>query len=184
MKMDDGIKGIVLPADGARVLVWNAKLTVVLDGDSGPELLRAESRRGFVHAAISANGRRVALADGKAGARVWDVPSRAELRGVSATLTAEGLVALNHDGTRLTLGGSGVAVAIYDVDSALRVSPPMWTWGLPGSVFKDKETWRFLLPSGDGRSVAGTGGDDVMGMWDATTGRALMNPLRLSLAGN
>jgi WD40 repeat protein len=167
--LDGEIGGAGLSADGTRAFAWNGNAVAVWETAIGGELLRAAPTEAFHGGALSANGGRVALLDGKFQARVWDVRSGQPFPPILSQLAPLDRLALDGSGERLTLSGASNDLSVFDVASGLPVSPPM----------KHHYEVEDLEISPGGSRTASYGRDDVVRVWDARTGRAAMSGLPL-----
>jgi WD40 repeat protein len=157
------IRGAAISSDGTRILAWSEKQGAVWDAVSGQPLLQCPATAAIHTAVLCADGRRVALADEAFKVRVWDVQTGKLVRAVESPLTPVRLIALNCDGTRLTIGGRNNDLIVHDVDSDLVVSPLM----------RHQYNPVLLLASPDGRRLLSWGRDGRGCLWDAATGRSL-----------
>lgn len=170
LSLEDGeVSGARLSADGGRVLLWNGKEAAVWNTDTGSEVWRAAAQKSVRHAALSADGTRVALLDGQFTARVWDLGSDQPFPAVESPHMPFSFLALDTTGRRLTAAGIGNDLKVFDVSSGLPVSPPM----------KHHYGVTRLLSSPDGRRTISYGREDAVNVWDASTGHTIMNPVQL-----
>jgi WD40 repeat protein len=163
LTLDGEILGAAISADGSRVLAWTGKRAAVWDAGSGQALVQCLATETMHTAVLSADGRRAAMADEDFMIRVWDVPTGKLVRAVGSPLTPVIMIALNRDGTRLTIGGRNNDLIVHDVDSGLVVSPTMRHLYNP----------TLLSASPDGNCLLSWGRDGRGCRWDAATGRSL-----------
>ncbi len=174
-----GISGAAFSADGGTVLAWNSVTAGVWDTVTGAKLQAPDAvEEGCLHGALSRDGRRAAIVDTTEKVTVWDVVGGKVFPSLPSSRA--NLVALNADGSRVLTGGSGTALALHAVESALPVAEGLWTHKLAASYnarFPLPQPW--LVSSADGSVFATTGLDNTVLTWDALTGRALASPVRL-----
>ncbi len=120
---------LALAADGKRVATWSgdrygdtrSKTLQLWDVDAGKELRRIETEESVQRAALSPDGKLLAVAEWQANLSVWDVDSGklvhrfATHRGRCRALT------FSPDGKRLILGTEAGLVQIWETESGKRV---------------------------------------------------------------
>ncbi|MBA4067524.1 MAG: hypothetical protein C0501_28210 [Isosphaera sp.] len=169
-----GVAGVAYSPDGNRLAtvggdgalrVW----TVGADGNFTP-LLRFDPPAGkpgapptpLTGVAFSPDGRYVAGVGADAVARVWDVQTKSEVRGLRGHADWATAVAFSPDGRYLASVGA-------EADKALRVFelPPLETAGGGGHA----QAANAVAVSPDGRLAATAATDQTIKVWDLATGK-------------
>lgn len=167
LSFETPLVGAALAAQSSRLLVWTAKEASVWDAGTSRQSLAMTAREKLRHGAISADGQRCALLDGPFFARTWGIEAKQEFKLVESPLSILRMVALNHDGTRLTLASHNNSLAVHDVESALPVSTGM----------KHHYGVMNLVAAPTGRRTYSYGSDEHVRAWDAETGTSVMGPI-------
>ena len=162
-----GISGAALSPNGECVLLWNRQSAVVYDSISGDEVFKADALNGFINGTISTNGQRVTLIDDDRGVRTFDVSTQTAYNAISRKGQNWRQAALNHEGTRVTLSGANNDLFVYDVESAICVSPPM----------AHNFYVQSILASADGTRIASLSLDNTARVWEADTGLPIISSL-------
>lgn len=169
LTLDGRLKGAKIARDGVHVLGWSSREACVWDTVSSERLVTIPARKEFVNAALSARGNRVALIDGEFHIRVWDVAGQAELSVAESPLSAVRHVVLDGAGERMTVGGNGNELTLYDAASGLPLS----------KTARHRYYVSGLLVDAEGKRVYSCGSDDTMCVSDARTGQSLVSLARL-----
>ncbi len=144
----------------------------VRDLAKGTELFRSPPVQEGIPLAIAPNGKLLAIEDGvKTKVRLFDVPARKELPGITGVARAADMV-FSSDGGRLLLPEAGYDSQVWDVSDPTRPSQlkrtPIGQDGLLGKLRADK---KYTTLSGDAHTIASWKPEsDTVVLLDATTG--------------
>lgn len=171
--LDHVILGVACAKNANHILVWSAKEAVVWSPGGHRESLRVKASSSFKQGAISTSGNRIALVDGDARVRSWQIEDGRELPTIENELVAPRHLALDASGKRLTIAGGSDKIVIYDVESSLKTS----------STMRHPYFVNALHSSPDGKQVFSVGYDDSVRSWDAVTGAEIMLPVKTGTIG-
>jgi WD40 repeat protein len=168
--LEGGVRDAAISADGSKVFVWNGKRAAVFATASNQALFQVTAEESFRHGALAAEGKQIALIDGRFTVRTWEYDSGAKGCVIDSSPSAAMLVALNATGSRLTLETHDNSLGVYETGSGFKISPPMLHLYQPTT----------LVGSPDGKRTASSGRDGRVLVWDAATGGPLLNAIRFN----
>ena len=168
-----GVAGVAYSPDGSRLATagGDGLLRVWAVGDDGrPAPLsqfdgqaRANTPAGMAPLAAVAfapDGRLVASAGADGVVRVWDVPTRAEVRGLRGHPDWATAVAFAPDGRRLVASGADGTVRVWEL-------APQEGSGRGGHL----RAVNAVAVSADGKTIATASADQTVRLWDRASGR-------------
>ncbi len=167
-------KSAVLVSNGRQLQFWD----IAAQRPVGEVL---KSRGAAAQTIFDASGRRLAVACGKEGVQVWDIPTSRVVLDLP-DLGTVAAVAFNPDGTKLLVALDNNTAQVWSIAERCASGPVMdrktysdgrplsaqWTYGVKGSV----STW-----SPDGRWIVVAGGVNCATVWDAATGTPVGDPI-------
>jgi len=151
-------------AKGTRVVISSEGQVSVLDCATGEEIAKARNTyRGIDCAAISPDGRIVAIAVSRRTIVLWDIETGHEFKPLEASYWVQHL-RFTNDGAHL-LAGNKAVLQLYDVRTSeeVEVSKP---FPPRGKIFS-------LHYSPDGKILAAANYDGVVRFWNSATGQHL-----------
>lgn len=169
VNLEEPANGMILSADGSHVICWSKSKVRVWNASTFKELWNLPANEVIYNATLSANGRTLAVIDGNYQVRIWDVLKGTEVNTVESPLTSIRQVGLSHDGSRLTMGGAGNELLLYDTKS-----------GLPMNVAtKHHYNVRNIVTDIQGKYVYSYGMDDSLCVSDALTGESVIAAVQI-----
>ncbi|HVS08918.1 MAG TPA: protein kinase [Planctomycetota bacterium] len=161
----DTVIALSMSARGERLVVLTIRDAALLDPWTGKELGRwpLSSSSNLSDAALSPNGRHMAVADGRGDLLLWDLARSMEPLRFRAHAEAIEALAFSGDGSRLASGGADHAVRLWDAATG----EGLWT-----AEGHTDRVYAFAF-SPDGARLASGSNDATIRLWDAARGEAV-----------
>ncbi|MBB5037695.1 protein kinase domain-containing protein [Prosthecobacter dejongeii] len=169
LKLDEAVEGMLISAEGSYLIGWNKTQVSVWDASTLKLRWSFRAHEVLHQATLSADGNTLAVVDGSYSVRIWEVAKGAEINVIASPLSSIRQVALCGDGSRLTMGGAGNELLLYDSKSGLPLR----------AATKHHYNVRNIVTDIRGKYVYSYGYDDALCVSDAVTGETLIEPFKI-----